>query len=97
MYVLEHLADYGGLLASITAGLTALGWLVRRGLKVARQIDALHDLAQYELKPNGGGSIKDKVNQIPGLVMRVGALETAVKDLQHAKEVFHGGDDICGR
>lgn len=75
--MLAHITDYSAVLASVTAGLAALGWLIRQGVKVTRQVDALHTLAEYELKPNHGGSMKDRVDQIPDLANRVTSLEQA--------------------
>lgn len=88
--LLAHLDDYAGWLAAVVAGLAALGWLgrrvwrigrevVRRAKEVARKIDTLEELAGYELNPNGGGSIKDRVGKIP-------ALEETVRELSNKYE-----------
>lgn len=52
--------------ASIVAGLGALGWLGKKTIAAARwlvqlgrKLDKLADLANYELAHNGGMSIKD--------------------------------------
>ena len=85
MGLLSQLDDYGLWLAAVVGGLGALGWLGRRVYRiartiierahdVARKIDTLDALAGYELKANGGGSIKDRVGKIP-------SLEAAVADL----------------
>lgn len=86
--VLTHLDVYGGWLAAVVGGLVALGWLVKRVVRVvrvtwarckeiARKIDTLEELAGYELNSNGGGSIKDRVGKIPALEASVADLTTA--------------------
>jgi hypothetical protein len=83
--VLAHLDDYGLYVAGVVAGLTALGFLlkgarrlIRWAVGLGRTIDALNDLAQYELRPNHGGSLKDHAAQVPPLVGRVDALAEQV-------------------
>lgn len=86
------LDDWGLWLAGVAAGLTALvvffraiRWVVRLvrrivqwAVLVAQEISELHELAQYELRPNGGGSIKDHAAQVPALVGRVDVLAEQV-------------------
>lgn len=76
------LGDYGLALAGIVAGFGAIGWAgknIREGykwaLRLGRTVDALNDLAQYELNHNGGGSIKDHAAKVPALVDKVDGIE----------------------
>jgi hypothetical protein len=79
---LGAIGDYGLALAGIVAGFGALGWAVKKTRQVfrwanrlTRTIDALNDLAQYELNHNGGGSIKDHAAKVPALVEKVDAID----------------------
>ena len=70
----ETVQNWAVWLAAVVAGLGALGWLgkktwvgIRWLRRFARKADALLDIADYELNPNGGGSIKDRIARIPGL------------------------------
>lgn len=47
-----------------TAGLAAFGWIARKAYQWARRFDALVTLADRELKPNHGSSMKDSVHRI---------------------------------
>jgi hypothetical protein len=87
--VLNHLDDWGLWIAAVTAGATALGFmlkmlrrLVRWAMDMGRTLDALNDLAQYELRPNHGGSLKDHAAQVPPLVRRVEELASQVSGQQ---------------
>jgi len=89
--ILEHLDDGGLWLAAVVAGLTAVGWILRklrRGyLRVkpwVRRVDIVLDLAEYELQHNHGGSIKDAVSKIAGI-------EKDVADLKEGAKVLRDG------
>jgi hypothetical protein len=65
-------------LAAVAAGLVAIGWLGKEAVKgfrfmlsLARRADALLDLADHELKPNSGSSIKDAADKIPAIEQRL--------------------------
>jgi hypothetical protein len=86
----SHLDDWGYWVGGVITGLGMLGlvgkWirgLVRWALKMSREIDALHDLAQYELRPNHGGSLKDHAAQVPPLVAKVETLTAEVAAQGH--------------
>ena len=83
--IIANADNWGLWIAGVVAGLTALGFLLRglrRGIRwilnLGRTLDALNDLAQYELRPNHGGSIKDHAAQVPPLVQRVNELAEQV-------------------
>jgi len=72
--MIEQLDAYGLWLAAVVAGLTALGWLCKKAYKgvtsaykggraLVRRIDALADIAEYQLNNNGGGSMLDKIER----------------------------------
>ena len=89
--LIEHLDDGGLWLAAVVAGLTALGWILRkmrRGyLRIkpwVRRVDIVLDLAEYELQHNHGGSIKDAVSKIAGI-------EKDVTDLKEGDKVLREG------
>ena len=80
---LNHLGDYGLWLGGCASGLAAIGYgwrqakkVIRWGRKLTRTVDALNDLAQYELNHNGGGSIKDHAAKVPALVEQVSRLDS---------------------
>jgi len=93
--ILEHLDDGGLWLAAVVAGLTALGWILRklrRGyLRVkpwVRRVDIVLDLAEYELQHNHGGSIKDAVSKIEGIERDVADLKAGDKLLREGAKVI---------
>lgn len=68
--VVANLDDYSVWLVAVVGGLGALGWLARKAVKGFRQarhflrkIDSLLDLADHQLKNNGGSSLFDKVEK----------------------------------
>ena len=89
--IVSHLDDGGLWLAAVVAGLTALGWLLRKGRRGylrlkpwVQRIDVVLDLAEYELQHNGGGSIKDSVSKI-------GGIERDVAELKAGAEILRAG------
>jgi hypothetical protein len=83
----ESVAAWATWLAAIAAGLVAIGWLGREAVKVARFVlslarraDALLDLADHELTPNSGGSIKDAADKIPAIERRLNDHITASEE-----------------
>jgi hypothetical protein len=84
------LDDAGLWLAGVTAGLTALvvivryvRRLIRWSLTIAREIAELHEIAVYEMRPNGGGSIKDHAGQVPDVVTRLGLVSQQIAEQGH--------------
>lgn len=74
----EIVQSWAAWLAALVAGLAALGWLskklragMRRARDLADKIGVIHELAEYELNPNHGGSIKDRVAKIPDIERRL--------------------------
>lgn len=72
--VIGEVDDWALWLAAVVAGLTALGWIGRRTRRAYNRLkpwvcklQAVLDIAEYELQHNGGGSIKDAVSEIPAL------------------------------
>lgn len=64
---LDWLKEISGWLVAIAAGLGALGWLLRRGWRAFKKIDQVLDLVELvekEMRPNGGNSLRDKVNEV---------------------------------
>lgn len=65
----SHLAEWldttAGIITTTTVVVTALTWVVKRGLRVYKWISHIYD----ELTPNGGGSIKDAIQRIDALLM----------------------------
>jgi len=93
--IVSHLDDGGLWLAAVVAGLTALGWILRklrRGyLRVkpwVRRVDIVLDLAEYELQHNHGGSIKDAVSKIEGIERDVADLKAGDKLLREGAKVI---------
>lgn len=73
--MIEQAADHGLELAAIVAGLTALGWLLKRlvagiralrrwGRHWAERFEAVEGLVHHELQPNSGSSVKDALDRI---------------------------------
>lgn len=106
MDLLAHLDDGGLWLAAVVAGLTALGWFLRktwRGIRRARRwwrevakpfavkAAVVLDLAEYELQHNGGGSIKDAAAMLPGIEVDVAALKKDVATLKEGDRVLREG------
>ena len=69
---------------AICGGLTGIGIFIRMAYRGARKVvgaialtvyrvEKMNELIDYELTPNGGGSIKD----------RIGSTQTSVDDLNH--------------
>lgn len=91
--------DDGALwLAAVVAGLTALGWLLRkarRGYQALKpwvcRVGIVLDLAEYELQHNGGGSIKDSVSEIPRIRKDVAQLKADVAELKQGDKVLREG------
>ena len=93
--ILEHLDDGGLWLAAVVAGLTALGWILRklrRGyLRVkpwVKRVDIVLDLAEYELQHNHGGSIKDAVSKIEGIERDVADLKAGDLLLREGAQII---------
>lgn len=93
------LDEHSVYLAAIVAGLTALGWLLRkawRGLlalrrflrEARRRFDALERLVIHELNPNSGSSLKDAMARVEAKVTRVEGRALMVHGLldQHVEE-----------
>lgn len=92
--MLANLDDYGLWLAAVVAGLTAVGWIVRKGYRasrdaiaraaeLARKIDALDTLAQRELThsgPDGWASTKDYARTAAGHALAIESLERTDRD-----------------
>lgn len=104
--------DTGVWLAGVVAGIGALGWLARRiyrwAHRLARMVETVHDLASYELTPNGGGSIKDRVGRladadertaeaINAIVDRVERLETVVAAYTGEQKQMWGAIEAVAR
>lgn len=67
MTLLDLLDTLAARLVAYAAALAALGWLVRKGWKLLRKIDNILRVAQAimaEMKPNGGNSMRDAVNDV---------------------------------
>jgi hypothetical protein len=65
--ILDQLKEISGWLVAIAAGAGALGWLIRKIWKAFKKIDRLIELAELvekEMRPNGGNSLRDKVNEV---------------------------------
>ena len=88
---LGNLDNYGLWITGVVGGLAAVGWLarrtyrsvrafVRRTRSLARKIDALSELAQYELNHNGGGSLKDHAAKVPLLVLKVERIDKTLTE-----------------
>lgn len=89
MDLLAHLDDGGLWLAAVVAGLTALGWLLRKMWRGYRKLDAFMkkadvvlDIAAYEMQHNGGGSIKDAASKLPGIERDVAELKAGAQVLR---------------
>ena len=50
-------------LVGAAGGLSAVAVIVRWALRAGRAIDALHVIIEREMTPNGGGSMKDKLDE----------------------------------
>lgn len=81
---LTHMDDVGLWLAAVVAGFTALGWIARKVWRVWRsarpwieKAKAVLELAEYELRHNGGGSIKDAVALIQPLQVEAQGIRQA--------------------
>ena len=81
------IGDTGLALGGIATGAAAVGYawrkskqVIRWGRRLTRTVDALNDLAQYELTHNGGGSIKDHAAKVPALVEKVDAIDERLTD-----------------
>lgn len=48
----------------VMGALVAVGWLTRRAYHWGQRIEAMVQVADYELQHNGGKSLKDSVDQI---------------------------------
>lgn len=70
----DQLDEYGLWLAAVAGGMTALGWLTKKAFNggrrafrwaraFVRKMDALGDVAHYQLNNNGGGSLLDKIER----------------------------------
>ena len=92
---IAHLPDGGLWLSGVVAGFVALGWLTKRALRGYRKLneflkkaDVILDIAEYELQHNGGGSIKDSVSKIPGIVADVAALKEGDRVLREGAAII---------
>lgn len=96
---MDQLADHSLWLAAVTAGLTALGLLLRRTVRGirwarrqarewARRFAALEGLVHHELTPNSGSSVKDQLGRIERRLTEVDgrAYLTAGLLSQHVQE-----------
>ena len=61
---MELVLDVGAVAAAGTAILAFAGLLYRAVRPAVRRAAALHELLERELKPNGGGSLRDAVDRI---------------------------------
>lgn len=93
--ILRNLDSYSAWIAAVVAGLTAVGWLVRRtvrGLRtlirrateLARKIDALEAVAQRELNPPPGteDTTKELARQAASVATALELLEARVGKLE---------------
>jgi len=69
--ITDSIGDEVAFLVAVSTALAALVYIAKTGrralrglVKFYRRIDAMIDLTDSELKPNGGGSIKDAVEAI---------------------------------
>lgn len=96
--VLSEVDDWALWLAAVVAGLGAVGWLlnrIRRAYKALKpwvcRLQAVLDIAEYELQHNGGGSIKDAVSEIPRIRKDVAQLKADVAELKQGDKVLREG------
>lgn len=91
----DRLTELGPLIGSVTAAVTALWLGIRSVWKMGAHIHSILKLVEQELKPNGGGSIKDTMDRIE---MRINNNEAALEHLLVRMRLRDGGSwDGAGR
>lgn len=64
MIQLVDAAQAFGAVAAILVALSVIGRAILGLYRLAKRVDATHDLVHRELRPNGGSSLRDKVDSI---------------------------------
>ena len=102
IHYLGEVDDVGLWFAAVVAGLTALGWVMvrlRRAWKAGRvwlqKAKAVLDLAELELKPNGGATIKDATTRVPLLEKKLGEVKDSLD--AHLELSLKGRGEVAAR
>ena len=93
----QSFLDHAALIVAagaMVAALLVIAKAARRAFRSARRMwqamDALHVLVDEQLRPNGGGSLVDRVKTIERCVSRIVMLEGKIGALEHRVDHHHG-------